>query len=124
MSQVAGLLQVTHVARVQDIEAAVGEDDALALLAAALDLRMIVRGGVQGAARIARHLWRMCAAWFIATTSLFVGQPQLFSYAVRRSGVLIVPSVVIVALLLFWLARVLFTRAYRRPAVLPATAAE
>src|SRR6185436_14086230 len=32
----------------------------VALLAAALDLRMITRGGVVGAQRLARHLWRMC----------------------------------------------------------------
>src|SRR6266481_7542173 len=31
----------------------------LSLWAAALDVRMLVRGGVSGAARIARHLWRM-----------------------------------------------------------------
>jgi hypothetical protein len=30
------------------------------LLAAAGDIRMLVRGGVFGAKRIARHLWRMC----------------------------------------------------------------
>ena len=87
----------------------------VALLAAGLDLRMIVRGGVFGAARIARHLWRMCAALFIAATSLFLGQPQLFPYAVRRSGVLVVPSVLIVGLLLFWLVRVLFTKSRLAP---------
>ena len=30
------------------------------LLAAAGDLRMLLRGGVFGTQRIARHLWRMC----------------------------------------------------------------
>jgi len=30
------------------------------LLAAAGDIRMLVRGGVFGAKRIVRHLWRMC----------------------------------------------------------------
>jgi hypothetical protein len=31
----------------------------VALLAALLDLNMIIRGGISGAHRIARHLWRM-----------------------------------------------------------------
>src|SRR6266481_3650098 len=34
------------------------------LLAAAGDLRMLVRGGVFGRQRVARHLWRMCFGLF------------------------------------------------------------
>jgi hypothetical protein len=37
------------------------------LLCAAGDLRMLLRGGVSGAQRIVRHLWRMCFGLFIAT---------------------------------------------------------
>jgi tetratricopeptide (TPR) repeat protein len=93
---------------------------ALALLAAALDARMIARGGVSGAPRVARHLWRMCTALFIAVGSLFLGQPQLFPAALRRSGLLAVPSLLVFILLVFWLIRVLFTSAFgnrapRRP---------
>jgi hypothetical protein len=96
----------------------------MALLAGALDLRMLARGGVFGAQRIARHLWRMCAALFIGVSSLFLGQPQVFPDALRNSGVLALPSVLVVLLLIFWLLRVLFTRAYqgtapRRPGVAP-----
>ncbi|PYT96612.1 MAG: hypothetical protein DMG36_00290, partial [Acidobacteria bacterium] len=43
------------------------------LLAAAGDVRMLVRGGVFGAKRIARHLWRMCFGLFIAAGSFFFG---------------------------------------------------
>src|SRR6202142_3555446 len=43
------------------------------LLAAAGDVRMLVRGGVFGAKRIARHLWRMCFGLFIAAGSFFLG---------------------------------------------------
>ncbi len=43
------------------------------LLAAAGDVRMLVRGGVLGAKRIARHLWRMCFGLFIAAGSFFFG---------------------------------------------------
>src|SRR5690242_17415553 len=43
------------------------------LLAAAGDVRMLVRGGVSGTKRIARHLWRMCFGLFIAAGSFFFG---------------------------------------------------
>jgi uncharacterized membrane protein len=89
---------------------------AVALLAAGLDLRMILRGGVFGAARIVRHLWRMGTALYIAVASFFLGQPQVFPYAVRRSGLLFVPVVLVVIALIFWLIRVLFTNAYQRAA--------
>ena len=46
--------------------------------AAAGELNVILRRGLSGAARIARHLWRMCFSWFIAAGSLFLGQPQVF----------------------------------------------
>ena len=81
----------------------------VALFAAALDVRMLVPGGIAGAHGIARHLWRMCFALWIAATSLFLGQPQLFSDSVRKSNILFAPSVIIAVLLIFWLIRVAFT---------------
>src|SRR4029077_246733 len=45
------------------------------LLAVAGDVLMLVRGGVFGAKRIARHLWRMCFGLFIAAGSFFLGSP-------------------------------------------------
>src|SRR6267143_422674 len=55
------------------------------LLAAAGDVRMLVRGGVFGAKRIARHLWRMCFGLLIAAGSFFFGgakRPLIFLSAV------------------------------------------
>ncbi|MFN3912706.1 hypothetical protein [Hyphomonas sp.] len=46
--------------------------------AAAGDLHVILRRTLTGAARTARHLWRMCFSMFIASGSLFFGQPQVF----------------------------------------------
>jgi hypothetical protein len=43
------------------------------LLAAAGDVRMLLRGGVAGVKRISRHLWRMCFGLFIAAGSFFFG---------------------------------------------------
>jgi hypothetical protein len=86
----------------------------VALLCAALDVRMLIRGGVAGAQRIARHLWRMCFALLIAATSLFLGQPQLFSKAIHKTHLLYVPTIVIIVVMIFWLVRVLFTNAYKK----------
>jgi hypothetical protein len=82
-------------------------------LAAAGDLRMILRGGVLGAQRIARHLWRMCFALLIGAISLFLGQPQLFPASVHKSGVLFVPEVAVLGALIFWLIRVRFTNGFK-----------
>jgi uncharacterized membrane protein len=45
----------------------------ICLLAAAGDIRMLLHGGVVGATRVARHLWRMCFGLFIAAGSFFLG---------------------------------------------------
>lgn len=57
----------------------------VALLAVVGDVRMIVRGGIFGAQRIARHVWRMCIALFVASGSFFLGQQQVFPAAVRNT---------------------------------------
>jgi hypothetical protein len=44
---------------------------AVMILAAAGDLRVIFKGRPRGGARLARHLWRMCFALFIAAGSFF-----------------------------------------------------
>ena len=94
---------------------------AVAWLAAALDVRMIRRGGVAGAQRLTRHLWRMCTALFVAVTSFFLGQPQVFPVAVRNTGLLVVPSLLVIAALGFWLFRV--NAFHRTAAVTPQHAA-
>src|SRR6202045_455290 len=83
------------------------------LLAAAGDIHMLMRGGVFGAKRIARHLWRMCFGWFIATGSFFLGQQQVFPAWLRGSPALLVPAVLPLVLLIFWMIRIRFTTAYK-----------
>ena len=46
----------------------------MVVLAAVGDLRMIRAGGIRGAKRIARHLWRMCFSFFVATGSFSSGR--------------------------------------------------
>lgn len=83
------------------------------LLAAIGDLRMLVRG-ISGKRRIARHLWRMCFGWFIATGSFFLGQQQVFPAWLRGSPALLVPALLPLALLIFWMIRVRFTGVYKK----------
>jgi uncharacterized membrane protein len=87
----------------------------VALLCAAWDVRMLIRGGVSGAQRIARHLWRMCLALWIATASFFLGQQQVFPEAIRNTHLLNVTVIMVAAVTIFWLFRVRFTNAYKNP---------
>lgn len=85
----------------------------VASLAALLDLSVILRRGVAGRQRIARHLWRMMLGFFIAAGSFFPGQLHLFPEVVREVEpviILFLPAFSIVAIMFFWLARVLFTK--------------
>lgn len=98
---------------------------AVMLLAAAGDIRMLVRRGVLGTKRIPRHLWRMCFGLFIATGSFFLGpanrplrllravglQQRLFR-ALLREEVLLLLAVLPLFLLIFWLIRVRFANPY------------
>jgi len=84
------------------------------LLAAAGDVRMLLRGGVLGTQRIVRHLWRMSFGLFIATGSFFLGQAvKVFPFLANQTNLLIIPAVLPLLLLVFWLFRVRFTPAYK-----------
>jgi len=98
------------------------------LLAAAGDVRMLVRGGVLGAKRIARHLWRMCFGLFIAAGSFFfgganrplrllstVGLGQHLPRALFSIGLYLVLTILPLVLLVFWLVRVRFMSTYKKP---------
>ena len=81
------------------------------LLGAALDMRMIRAGGVRGAVRITRHLWRMCFALFIAALSFFLGQADEFPAALRKPALLALPVLLVLLTMLYWLWRVRIRRA-------------
>jgi uncharacterized membrane protein len=84
----------------------------MALLFAAGDVRILVRGGVSGSQRIARHLLRMCYALFTASASFFLGQQQVFPAALRKTNVLFIPAFLPLILMVFWLFRVRSTNTY------------
>lgn len=78
---------------------------AVALLAALGDVRMLARG-IEGARRIARHLWRMCFAVFIASGSFFLGQADEIPEPLRIFPLLAIPAFLPLAAMLYWLWRV------------------
>jgi uncharacterized membrane protein len=83
-------------------------------LTAVGDFRMILRGGVSGAQRIVRHVWRMCFTLFIATGSFFLGQQKVMPAFMHGSPILVVLGVAPLLFMIFWLCRVQFTSAYKK----------
>ena len=88
----------------------------VALLAALGDIRVMFGRRLDGAHRIARHLWRMCFSLFIASGSFFLGQAKVIPKPIRIFPLLAIPALLPLVLMLYWLARVLFTKWYRRHA--------
>jgi hypothetical protein len=88
---------------------------ALCLVAGLLDLSAVVRRKLTPAQRIARHLWRMCFAFFIVTFSFFVGQQDVMPAVVRGSPALLVLGFAPLAVMAFWLVRVRLGKRFRTP---------
>jgi hypothetical protein len=86
----------------------------VAALATVGDVRMLVRGGISGTQRIARHLWRMCFALFIAAASIFLARQQIFPAFMRQTGALFFLSFLPLILMIFWMVRVRFTNAFKQ----------
>ncbi len=84
----------------------------VALLAAFGDLRMLHAGRIEGARRLARHLWRMSYAMWIATTSAFLGQAKFIPEPLRKLPLLVVPVLLVLVVMVYWLVKV-----HRRPRV-------
>ena len=83
------------------------------LLAAVGDLRVILAGGIQGARRVARHLWRMSFGLFIASGSFFLGQMKFIPEPVRFVPLIVVLAVSPLLVLLYWMWRVRLRRNLR-----------
>jgi hypothetical protein len=78
----------------------------IALLAAIGDWRMIRAGGIEGTRRLARHLWRMCFALFIASGSFFFGQTKFVPEPLRIRPLLSALGVAPLFVLIYWMWRV------------------
>jgi hypothetical protein len=81
-------------------------------IAAAGDLNFLLRRTLSGRQRIARHLWRMCAALFIAAASFFLGQQDEFPLALKGLPIWFVPPFATLAAMIFWLVRVRFAKSW------------
>ena len=85
-------------------------------LAAVGDARLIRAGGVstvRGTVRLARHLWRMCFALFIAALSFFIGQAKVIPKPIRIYPLLAVPPLIVLGVLLYWMWRVRVRKSVR-----------
>jgi hypothetical protein len=78
----------------------------IALLAAAGDLRMLLRKTITRTQTLTRHLRRMCFGLFIASASVFLARAHLFPAIMRKSGALIFLTILPFLLMLFWFIRV------------------
>jgi len=78
----------------------------ISTMASVADLTMIRRGGLRGVPRVARHLWRMGAALFVATGSFFFGQADLLPAALRATALPTVLGLAPLVLMAFWIVRV------------------
>ena len=91
------------------------------LLATIGDLRMMRSGPLQGARRLARHLWRMCFALFIAAMSFFIGQAKVIPEPFRNRGLLALPVLAVLLTMFYWLWRVRRKRALQSVVAVSAT---
>jgi hypothetical protein len=87
---------------------------AVAALAAGLDLKVILRGGIDGRSRIARHVWRICTALFIAAGSFFLGQQKVLPVWLQGSPILIVLALTPLVMMIFWLVCLRFTGWFKK----------
>jgi hypothetical protein len=86
-------------------------------MAAIGDARSVLAGGISGAKRIGRHLWRMCLGLTFAAGSAFTnGLPRLLPPGMHVPLLwLFVPQLAALALMFFWIIRVRFMGWYHEP---------
>ena len=85
----------------------------IALIAGVSDVRVVREGPRTGAARLARHLWRMCFALWLAAASFFLGQADELPQALRIPALLGIPPLSVLVAMLYWMWRVRWRRSLR-----------
>lgn len=90
----------------------------IAAFGAVSDAWTLARGGLKRRSRVLQHLWRMSVALYIAASSFFTGQQDLFPETLQGSFLLQLPELLVIGLLVFWALRVALSKRYRaqRPA--------
>lgn len=86
-------------------------------IAALSDAKVVLRGGIAGAPRIGRHLWRMCLGLTLAAGSAFTnGFARFLPGPYHVPPAFFLPQFVPLVLLVFWMIRVRLTGWYGRSA--------
>jgi uncharacterized membrane protein len=80
------------------------------VLATLGDAKVVFGGGISGAPRIVRHLWRLCIGLTLATGSAFTnGFARLLPGPYHVPALFFYPQFVPLALMFFWIIRVRFS---------------
>ncbi|MDG2523309.1 hypothetical protein P7B02_17400 [Caulobacter segnis] len=90
---------------------------AVALIAAAGDVRMIRAGGLTPNGRLARHLWRMGVAFTVSVMAFFVGQQEYLPKAVQGTVLVGAPALIALSATLFWLVQRTWPKRRRAAAI-------
>jgi uncharacterized membrane protein len=79
----------------------------IAVICCMLDIRLLIKGGLNQSQRLARHLWRMCFALFIAVGSFFSQGARMLPENLQRSAWLELPDKLVLLVMMFWLFKLL-----------------
>ncbi len=83
----------------------------LAFLAACADISVVLRGGISGAQRLFRHLWRMCFSLYFSVATIFTGPGSiLFPDNIRGTWPLLLPENVILLVSLYFSVQIFSKR--------------
>jgi uncharacterized membrane protein len=88
----------------------------LGLSGAVGDFRTIRSGGLHGAPRLSRHLWRMCMALWITTVSFFSIRARVAAILPApfvTPALRVLPVLLVLVAMFYWLWRVRSRRIYR-----------
>ena len=86
----------------------------ISALAVAGDLNLVRQGGLSGSSRIARHVWRMSLALFVALGSFFFGQQKFLPEAIQGTFIPAIPVLAMLALGAYGFVRIRFAGVFRR----------
>lgn len=87
----------------------------VALLASWGDYRLIRRRSITRTRRLVRHLWRMGFSFWVAASSLFLGQAKHLPTWFTAPKLNLIPVLLVLLFLVFWLVRVRFAPWTRKP---------
>lgn len=78
----------------------------LALAAGASDTKQIIAPPASGRQRLARHAWRMLTALVLACAAFFLGQADEFPRVLQHMGLLMLPVLLSLLAIPYWLLRI------------------